>query len=360
MTSFIIQGTSKPTPYTREKYPKLFLSLHSPYFLHTAPATTHGSGRPASEGLWPTPPGCGLFTPICFTGIEEEREGRSKVEGSRSEYSPVRLFAQTFGAFIESTSYTQRVLKESVPHIFQSTEAFQTTMVGSKRTRSKTAAMAQSVTAQSHSTHDPAINMVAPPPLATVPPTGPATESSNLRGTAAEHGGTSHQGGLVTTTDLGPVLEQLQAFPPLPPRSTHALAYTSSETLARVQLGSTRFSPPDPQSQADLNLRVDQLAQRMDDQNALMRQLLNQISVAQNLGLGQPGEVRRIDERTSGQLNGDQAGRAGASRQGDAQPRDQLADMSQASASHTQSNVRERLGPRLDVRALLGPQGNVL
>ncbi|CAL9028601.1 unnamed protein product, partial [Prunus brigantina] len=27
--------------------------------------------------------------------IEEEREGRSKVEGSRSEYSPVRLFAQT-------------------------------------------------------------------------------------------------------------------------------------------------------------------------------------------------------------------------------------------------------------------------
>ncbi|CAL2252161.1 unnamed protein product [Prunus armeniaca] len=233
-------------------------------------------------------------------------------------------------------------------------------MVGSKRTRSKTAAMAQSVTAQSHSTHDPAINMVAPPPLATVPPTGPATESSNLRGTAAEHGGTSHQGGLVTTTDLGPVLEQLQAFPPLPPRSTHALAYTSSETLARVQLGSTRLSPPDPQSQADLNLRVDQLAQRVDDQNALMRQLLNQISVAQNLGLGQPGEVRRIDERTGGQLNGHQAGRAGASRQGDAQPRDQLADMSQASASHTQSNVRERLGPRLDVRARLGPQGNVL
>ncbi|KAI5316374.1 hypothetical protein L3X38_036081 [Prunus dulcis] len=49
----------------------------------------------ASEGLWPTPPGCGLLTPIFFTGIEEEREGRLKVEGSRSEYSPVRLFAQT-------------------------------------------------------------------------------------------------------------------------------------------------------------------------------------------------------------------------------------------------------------------------
>ncbi|CAL9004827.1 unnamed protein product [Prunus brigantina] len=198
--------------------------------------------------------------------------------------------------------------------------------------------MAQSVTAQSHSTHDPAINMVAPPPLATVPLTGPAAESSNLRGTAAEHGGTSHQGGLVTTTDLGPVLEQLQAFPPLPPRSMHALGYASNETLARVQLGSTRFSPPDPQSQADHNLRVDQLAQRMDDQNALIRQLINQISVAQNLGLGQPGEERRIDERAGGQLNGHQAGRAGVSRQRDAQPRDQLADMSQASASHTQSN----------------------
>ncbi|CAL2270515.1 unnamed protein product [Prunus armeniaca] len=225
---------------------KLFLPLHSPYFLHTAPATTHGSSRPALEGIWPTPPGCDLFTPICFTGIEEEREGRSKVEGSRSKYSPVRLFAQTFGAFIESTSYSQHVLKESVPPIFQSIEAFQTTMVGSKHTRSKTAAMTKSTTAQSHSTHDPTINMVAPPPLTTVPPTGPVTESSNLRGTVAEHGGTSHQGGLITTTDLGPVLEQLQAFPPLPPSSTHALEYTSNETLARVQLGSTRFSPPNP------------------------------------------------------------------------------------------------------------------
>ncbi|CAL8175795.1 unnamed protein product [Prunus armeniaca] len=112
-------------------------------------------------------------------------------------------------------------------------------MVGNKRLRSKTAAMAQSVTAQSHSTHDLAIDMVAPPPLTTVPPTGPAAESSDLPGTTTEHGGTSYQGGLVTTTDLGPVLEQLQAFPPLPPRSTHAPAYTSNETLALVQLGST-------------------------------------------------------------------------------------------------------------------------
>ncbi|CAL9016016.1 unnamed protein product [Prunus brigantina] len=47
-------------------------------------------------------------------------------------------------------------------------------------------------------------------------------------------------------------------------------------------------------------------------------------------------------------------------RQGEGQQRDQLANMSQASASPTQSNVRERLGPRLDIHARLGPQGNVL
>ncbi|CAL8996485.1 unnamed protein product, partial [Prunus brigantina] len=53
-------------------------------------------------------------------------------------------------------------------------------MVGSMKTRGKTAVMAKSATAQSHSTHDPAIDMVAPPPLTTVPPTGPAAGSSNL------------------------------------------------------------------------------------------------------------------------------------------------------------------------------------
>ncbi|CAL9011995.1 unnamed protein product [Prunus brigantina] len=93
--------------------------------------------------------------------------------------------------------------------------------------------------------------MVAPPPLTTVLPTELAAETTAPT-TATEHGGTSHQGGLVTTTDLGPVLEQLQALPPLPPHSTHALTYTSNETLARVQLGSTE-------------------TQRMDDQSALMR-----------------------------------------------------------------------------------------
>ncbi|CAL8999941.1 unnamed protein product [Prunus brigantina] len=198
------------------------------------------------------------------------------------------------------------------------------------KTRGKTAVMAKSAKAQSHSTYDPAVDMVAPPPLITTPPTRPAAGSSNLRGTATEHGGTSHEGGLVTTTDLGPVLEKLQAFLLLPSCSTHAPAYTSNETLARVQLGSTHFSHPDPRSQADLNLR------------------------------------RRMDERTDRQLNRYPAGRAGVGKRGEGQQLDRPTDMSQASASPTQSrlslrnNVRERLGPRLDIQTRLGPQGSVL
>ncbi|CAL9006555.1 unnamed protein product [Prunus brigantina] len=83
---------------------------------------------------------------------------------------------------------------------------------------------------------------------------------------------------------------------------------------------------------------VDQLAQRMDDQTNLLRQLLNQINLVQNLGLGQPGEERRMDERANQQLDGYQA----------------------ASASHTQSNVREILGPQGNVLQGLDPQGGQL
>ncbi|KAH0968992.1 hypothetical protein GBA52_029144 [Prunus armeniaca] len=57
----------------------------------------------------------------------------------------------------------------------------------------------------------------------------------------------------------------------------------------------------------------------MDDQTNLVRQLLNQINLVQNLGLGQPGEERRMDERTDRQLDGYQAGRAGMGRQGEGQ-----------------------------------------
>ncbi|KAI5342972.1 hypothetical protein L3X38_010848 [Prunus dulcis] len=130
-----------------------------------------------------------------------------------------------------------------------------------------------------------AAKTTAPAFAAAVPSQGPVAGSSHLHSTTVEHCETSHLVGLITTADFGPILEQLQPFPPLPPRSTHAPTYTSNETLARVQLGSTHFSPPDPRSQVDLNLRVDQLTQRMDDQSNLMRQLLNQINWLKTLAL---------------------------------------------------------------------------
>ncbi|XP_034208207.1 uncharacterized protein LOC117621764 [Prunus dulcis] len=58
---------------------------------------------------------------------------------------------------------------------------------------------------------------------------------SRLHRTTVEHGETSHPVGLTTTADFGPILEQLQPFPPLPPCSTHVPTYTSNETLARHQ-----------------------------------------------------------------------------------------------------------------------------
>ncbi|XP_021829532.1 uncharacterized protein LOC110769801 [Prunus avium] len=70
-------------------------------------------------------------------------------------------------------------------------------MVGSKRTRSKTAAMAQSVTAQSHSSHDPAVDVVAPPPHAAINPqqnlaTAPQL-SPHVAGTTTIKKNPSHQ-----------------------------------------------------------------------------------------------------------------------------------------------------------------------
>ncbi|CAL8154327.1 unnamed protein product [Prunus armeniaca] len=216
-----------------------------------------------------------VWSSYLFYFVWRKRQRRRKGNLSNRIFSWENLLTQ-IDAFIKSTSYTQRVLKESVPPIFQCTEAFQTTMVGSKKTKDKITMMARSATAQSHSTHDPAIDMVAPPSLTTMPPIrlvaettmlatavaiptqGPVARSSHLHGNEpTEHGGTSHECGLITTTDLGSILEQLQAFPPLPPRSKHAPTYTSKESLACMQLGSSHFSPPDPRSQADLNLRVD-------------------------------------------------------------------------------------------------------
>ncbi|CAL2271138.1 unnamed protein product [Prunus armeniaca] len=119
------------------------------------------------------------------------------------------LYTQ-IGAFIKSTSYTQRVLKESVPPIFQSTEAFQKTMVGSKKMRGKAAAMAKSTTAQSHSTHNLAIDMVAPPPLITAPATAAAETWWNLSSRWARY---NHQlrPGLGATSSVPSIASMLNA-----------------------------------------------------------------------------------------------------------------------------------------------------
>ncbi|CAL2236871.1 unnamed protein product [Prunus armeniaca] len=90
----------------------------------------------------------------------------------------------------------------------------------------------------------------------------------------------------IAATTYDSTVEQVQPFPPWPPCSMYTHVYTSNETLARVHLGSEQISPPSPRSQVDLILRVDQLTQRMDDQNDLVRQLFNQIDLVQNLGLG--------------------------------------------------------------------------
>ncbi|CAL2238643.1 unnamed protein product [Prunus armeniaca] len=104
-------------------------------------------------------------------------------------------------------------------------------MVGSKRTRSKTVDMVP-VIGTTLQPAELAAETIAPASTVVMPSQGPVAGSSHLHSTAAEHGGTSHQGGLTTIADLGPILEQLQAFPPLPPRSMHAPVYTSNETLA--------------------------------------------------------------------------------------------------------------------------------
>ncbi|CAL8124168.1 unnamed protein product [Prunus armeniaca] len=306
MTSFIIQGTSKPNPKP-EKNTRSSLSLSIIYIFsprlrrpHTAPAARF---TPYIQlrigGLLANTPGCGLFTLVFFKGNEKEREGRSKVEGSRSEYSPHELYS-THAQGIRSSYFP---IHRSLPnnHGWKQAHEEQNRHNGSIRDCPKILlprSRDQHGGSTSSRRHEPAANpapqqppratgTTAPASAVVVPSQGPVAGSSHLHSTATEHGGTSHQDGLTTTADFGPILEQLQAFPPLPPRSTQAPMYTSNETLARVQLGSTHFSHPDPRSQVDPNLRVDQLTQRMDDRNNLMRQLLNQINLAQNHGLGQ-------------------------------------------------------------------------
>ncbi|CAL2238996.1 unnamed protein product [Prunus armeniaca] len=64
-----------------------------------------------------------------------------------------------------------------------------------------------------------------------------------------------------------------------------------------------------------------------------------------------------MDEHADRQFDGYQVGRAGVSRQGEGQQRNRLADMSQASVSHTQSkqSLPSRLSLRTNMHEGLGP-----
>ncbi|KAI5351683.1 hypothetical protein L3X38_004574 [Prunus dulcis] len=100
--------------------------------------------------------------------------------------------------------------------------------------------------------------------FASLSPHGRAARSeANHHDEAAVHDAATTRGHLGAASNYNPILEQLHMFPPLPLRLMIA-PYTSNETLARVQLGSTQFSHLDPSNQ------VDQLTQIVDDQNNLI------------------------------------------------------------------------------------------
>ncbi|CAL9027378.1 unnamed protein product [Prunus brigantina] len=87
-------------------------------------------------------------------------------------------------------------------------------------------------------------------------------------------------------SDVVPVLEQIHSLPPLRSHLTYAPVYTSNGALAHMPLGPMHNTLLDPRSQVDLNSRVDQLTQKVDDQNNLIGQLLRQINLNQGPNLG--------------------------------------------------------------------------
>ncbi|KAI5327572.1 hypothetical protein L3X38_026968 [Prunus dulcis] len=111
------------------------------------------------------------------------------------------------------------------------------------------------------------------------------------------------QGRPGVVADYDSVLEQVRPFPLLPPRKMFAAPWhTSNKTLAPVQLGSTQLLPHHLHIQADLSLIVNQLTQRVDDQNNLVGQLLKHIDLVRDLGLRSQGEERMMDEHTGMQF----------------------------------------------------------
>ncbi|CAL8155206.1 unnamed protein product [Prunus armeniaca] len=116
--------------------------------------------------------------------------------------------------------------------------------------------------------------------------------------------------------------------------------YTSNGTLVHLLLGPIHTSIPDPRSQVSLNSRVDQLRQRVDDQNNLISQLLRQINLSQDLGAHD--EERRIREHTDEYFEGSQTSQSETNWQGRERDR---ADETQTSSSCTlsRSTIHSRL-----------------
>ncbi|CAL9026827.1 unnamed protein product [Prunus brigantina] len=209
--------------------------------------------------------------------------------------------------------------------------------------------------------HDPGTSIALQSPA---PITGAALPSCPaVRAQQQPHHSTT---GLVAQpygySDVVPVLEQIHSLPSLRSHLTYAPVYASNGALAHMPLGPMHNTLLDPRSQVDLNSRVDQLTQKVDDQNNLIGQLLRQINLNQGPNLRPRDEERRAHKHAGEQFERSQASQTGANRQGRERDR---ADETQTAASRTLSrsrlgprtNALERLGPQSDVHARLGPQG---
>ncbi|KAI5348256.1 hypothetical protein L3X38_001143 [Prunus dulcis] len=145
-------------------------------------------------------------------------------------------------------------------------------------------------------------------------------------------------------SDVIPVLEQIHSLPPLQPHLTYAPLCASNRALAHI-LSPIHTFLPDLRSQVGLNSRVDQLAQRVDNQNNLIGQLLRQINLNQSTDLKAHDEERRICEYTGEHFEGSQTSQSETNMQG--RERDS-ADETQTSASRTLS--------QLTIHSILGSQ----
>ncbi|CAL8175579.1 unnamed protein product [Prunus armeniaca] len=154
----------------------------------------------------------------------EEREGRSKVEESTSEYSPVKIFAQTFGVFTEITNL---VCAATPPH--------GSTTEGAPQLLGFAVEAVELL-------HGPVVEASTPLRSDTVVTLLPYHHTLGLaNGSDALHHHIAAHSQLGTITNFGPILEQLHSFPHLPPPLMYAPSYASNKTLARVQLGSTHI-----------------------------------------------------------------------------------------------------------------------